>query len=539
VKSVCAVFWKCQNCQLTMKRSARSPQEHVCYEWRCGCCKEYTTDDLHKCYLQPLEPKKPGYKYIFFDLECVQESGQHEVNLAVAQLCCEDCIDSPDINSPCKCGVRCTQCYTWLQSKKAHKKPLCDGCGHRQIIVKDGENTLDKFCKWLFDKSHYGYTVIAHNMKAYDGQLLNQYIVRNGIRAKYIYSGSKIMYMHLQNGTNIRLVDSLNFFAQSLSSLPDAFGLDGVKKGHFPHFFNTWSNQDYVGPYPPPGMYGADQMTSKARKKFDEWYNGVTDQTFDFAKELVEYCVDDVNILRRACLTFRALMMGLTKETDGEDDEEEPDADDSDDEYDTEEAAYALEEELEAEERRKNQKKKHAGIDPFQHITLASLCTHVYRSKFYHTTDTEQDPPIGQIPAGGYARYRQCSKVAISWLEYVMHTEDIHIRHALNHPAGEYKVPGTKIIADGYCRATNTLFFFNGCVFHACDTCNTCVRHPVTGQKGWEIRKKDEDHMIQLAERGYKVRVIWEHEYRKRLRQDKEMKEFVDSLDIQERLDPR
>ena len=45
-----------------------------------------------------------------------------------------------------------------------------------------------------------------------------------------IFSGSKIMYMHI-NSLNMRLLDSLNFLPMPLANLPKSFGLKEKKKG--------------------------------------------------------------------------------------------------------------------------------------------------------------------------------------------------------------------------------------------------------------------------------------------------------------------
>ncbi|KAJ8018954.1 hypothetical protein HOLleu_42764 [Holothuria leucospilota] len=75
-------------------------------------------------------------------------------------------------------------------------------------------------------------------------------------------------------------------------------------------------------------------------------------------KELVDYCVSDVDILRRCCLLFRSLFMDITgKEIDNnvEDEEEEGDG----------------------------VVTKRVGVDPFRHcITIASACNLVFRRNF-------------------------------------------------------------------------------------------------------------------------------------------------------------
>ena len=45
----------------------------------------------------------------------------------------------------------------------------------------------------------------------------------------------------------IKIIDSLNFIQQPLSSFPKTFGINQLKKGYFPHYFNKKCNQDYIG----------------------------------------------------------------------------------------------------------------------------------------------------------------------------------------------------------------------------------------------------------------------------------------------------
>ena len=88
-------------------------------------------------------------------------------------------------------------------------------------------------------------------MKGYDGYFLLEYLIDQSIRPeKIIYNGSKIMYMTVERGLHMKVIDSLNFLPMKLSKLPEAFGLEELKKGWFPHHFNTRENQNYVGPYP-------------------------------------------------------------------------------------------------------------------------------------------------------------------------------------------------------------------------------------------------------------------------------------------------
>jgi len=143
------------------------------------------------------------------------------------------------------------------------------------------------------------------------------------------------MYMEVAKGLNIRVIDSLNFLPMKLAALPKAFGLTELCKGYFPHFFNTREHQEYVGPYPDPKAYGADFMSTKDREDFLTWHANKTESgaIFDFRLEMEMYCRSDVDILRRACLHFRQLMMEAT------------------------------------------------GVDPFCYVTIASVCMGIYKTR--------------------------------------------------------------------------------------------------------------------------------------------------------------
>nr|XP_022331705.1 uncharacterized protein LOC111129543 [Crassostrea virginica] len=125
----------------------------------------------------------------------------------------------------------------------------------------------------------------------------------------------------------------------ALAKLPKAFQLDSLAKGYFPHFFTSNEHLNYVGPYPPPKMYGPDSMSREGRKEFFAWYDAKikSKDIFDFQKEMLAYCRSDVDILRRACLTFKDLLKEVTSSD---------------------------------------------SIDAYESCTIASLCMNVFKTKF-------------------------------------------------------------------------------------------------------------------------------------------------------------
>lgn len=330
---------------------------------------------------------------------------------------------------------------------------------------------------------HYINTVlIAHNAKGYDHYpVLNAMIKQHGVRPdKSVYQGSKIMYMHIAAGLDLTFLDSLNFLQMKLSKIPNCFDLTEMKKGYFSHLFIKKENKYYVGSYPSPEYYGVEYMSSKERTKFDKWYFWRKIEVFDFQKELQEYCISDVDILRKGCIKFRQIMMSVTATKKIKD---------------------------------KGETVEHPGVDPCDHVSIASACQGFYRELFleeeYETYLTDRitsettkrstkfekgekqiqlpdgewmntealdcsryrlgktvpvKSPNAVVPSAGYAT-DTFSKASICSLEWEMEKSrrkgtPLYIKHALNE--GEHRLPGTRYRLDGYDEKTKTACELHG-----------------------------------------------------------------------------
>ena len=150
--------------------------------------------------------------------------------------------------------------------------------------------TCQAFCEWLFDKMH-GATCIAHNFKGYDSHFILDYLYKNNVKPTLIMNDAKIMEMRVPD-VDVRFIDSLKFFPMPQSKLPKTFGMKELKKGYFPHFFNTEENQHYVGPIPDVEYYDPDGMKPEARDAFLTWYQEQQTKNvmFNMQEELVAYC---------------------------------------------------------------------------------------------------------------------------------------------------------------------------------------------------------------------------------------------------------
>ena len=296
--------------------------------------------------------------------------------------------------------------------------------------------------------------------------------------------------------------------------------------------------------------YGHDFMGEKERNELLEWLSERKDEVFDFRKEMLEYCRSDVDILRQACLKFRELLMSAT----------------------------SVQREV-INDKGKKEMKWFGAVDPFDSVTIASVCMNVFRTKFIeeewrvklegknewihaklmdeilyvlrdnkwiHETElmgekvSEKEficTPITKLPPSGYND--QYSKVSIQWLEWMAHVSNIEIQHALN--IGEKFLPGTRYKLHGYCEETNTAYEYHGCVFHGCPKCFSDNRedtyHPLTKQSlKYALTLKKKAYIKQL---GMNYVCIWDHEFQKLKNQNSELKQFIKQLDFMERLDPR
>lgn len=145
-----------------------------------------------------------------------------------------------------------------------------------------------------------------------------------------------------------------------------------------------------------------------ARKLFLDWHAQRTAEEYvmNLQNDLVAYCKSDVDILLRCCMKFRDIFKAETR------------------------------------------------VDPFLYsLTIASACNLVYRYKHYPLE------LIGVVPNDGYRRGENQSVIALKWLKWIAHDQNIRIQHKLN--GGEFKVGRYKV--DGYCLETNTIYEFHGC----------------------------------------------------------------------------
>ena len=410
---------------------------------KCSACGKVAGID-HVCFIQVNKKKSTDkFRYVFYDFECAHRQASlgtgnrqsHHVNLCVAAAYCSECTDIP-----------CKDCKDFYIFEKTREKP----------------NPLQDFCSWCFDDPiNQDATFIAHNASGYDAHFVIACLIGNGRKPDIVVNGNQIIELKYQGR---RFIDSLRFLTMPLDAFPKTFGIPNAAKGYFPHLFNTPENFEYFGPLPAQEYYAPDEMKTKAKTGFMQWYQveSAKGELFVFKQQLLEYCKIDVNILRIGCIAFRKAFMTAT-----------------------------------------------SGIDPFEKCTIASACMAAYCKSFM--------PPqtIARIPAEGYPWSPNHSLAAMSWLTYLELEGGVpNLQHAWNF--GEYRIPECGLYADGYDKVTHTVYSFAGCLFHGCKDCFPRSKFlQKLGTSAGDAREAYTVWCKRIQCYGYKVVTMWECKWQK------------------------
>lgn len=458
----CYKAYYCIQCRKAVKRPRKKQRdgsfkyktddecrsEHVCVK-DCPVCKEeIIAGSFHQCFIQQRSFKEPSEKLIFLDFETTQTSGEH---------------------IPVYCHLKYfdTTLKTWVDKKFELNKEI--------------PNIKNEVGKFIFHERFIGYSVLAHNMRAFDGCFLLQYLAEIGLKPIPIFSGQQITSLTIPT-LQIRIIDSLNFLKMPLQQFPKTFGFESdAKKGYFPHFFTMPENFDYVGSIPLPEAYGVKTMSCKGRKEFMIWYNEKKNDpnyTFNFKEEMAMYCAEDVEILKRGCLAFKDQIMQISQNK----------------------------------------------CDPFNYVTLAAITAAIFRGMFL------QPEKIAAVPPNGYSTHQRYSSKSLEWLEYLRQIEGCQdLKHIGNSPYGECEIAQYRF--DGVETNKKVVYEFNGCYYHGCPKCNKYKMDKKNSTIGLTFRALHEKTLQKESfikdVLKWDIVSMWECEWEKIKTENEEISDFV------------
>ena len=476
-KNLCQTHKTCEKCHA--EYNVVKGKRHRCGLATCPSCKELVEIHAHKCYIQPVvehpeeedvgddQGKKkplPPPLLVYADIEAMMlPDRQFEPNL----LCYRT---SESVNIVTHKGKNCI--CTFLHD-------LDDAA---EIPDDDRQRTI---------------ITIFHNLKGFDGIFIIDEIYKQQRSIEnQLTVGSKVL--SFESGP-LLFKDSLCFLPMPLAAFPSTFNLTELKKGFFPHLFNTPDNQEYKGRIPDLEYYDPDGLSDKKKNQLQDWHaeqvrRGVP---YDFAKEMEQYCKSDVALLQAGCEAF-------TQEFTSR-----------------------------------------AGFNPFEKcVTIASACN-LYWRRHHLKQNTIAVEPL----RGWRGSNVNNSLKALRWLYYQEQqipkegASADRILHVRNGGEQSVRTSTTLYFVDGYDPHSNTVYEFYGCFWHGCPRChpgNRHTKHAVNADRTieelWRATQAKENA---LRNHGYNLEVMWEHDWDKLCQDDANVKDFVTTLQLVEPLQPR
>lgn len=511
-KPLCQRKKKCTTCS----KQYTTDKKHKCGWGPCPYCDEEVKIDSHQCYIQPekWDCDAPRLKTVPLDKVGDRVIMKMNARNQTAQVQCQP-------------PLLVYADYEAVTGQDGLQTPImvcAESEEEDETHTFYGENCTETFFEYLdqccedCDGDDRQVIVIFHNFKSYDGMFILQHLYQTHREVtNQVTVGVKILTLQ---SDRLTFKDSLCFLPFPLASFPATFGLTELKKGFFPHLFNTLDNQEYVGPMPPLETYDPEGMAPKKKSEFLTWYTQHCQREYEFnlRQEMEDYCISDVKLLKAGCQKFQAEF------------------------------------------------RKEAGFNPLEKcLTIASACHRFWRKKLLKPKTIASEPVQGWRGVTSTQSHK-----ALQWLAWQEHqrrrtyleqteredqevdemmaaaypdtlipgiTGDF-IRHASN--GGEVRLSGC--LVDGYDETTRTVYEFHGCLWHGCTRCypkrwQSSHAHP--DRTFAELRENTTRKEEKLIAAGMSLVVIWECEWDRQIKTNPELQVFLQNLSIVSPLEPR
>lgn len=283
---------------------------HKCFELTCRfCATVYKKDSYdHRCivYKKPRSEEKNR----FVDEKEIPADGTHpalfvydlesrvEIIYSVNQVISDFEVDEDGLYAA-------ENVATYSHELKEHKANMVvfkNVFSDEEPVVYFGEDCLERFLLYMLSYNNRNNICVAHNAAGYDTRLLFMAASKLAkTKMEPILRGQKFMQLKVADKLIFR--DSLLHVKGSLRSLAKDFCAESaLRKGHFPHLFNSVENYNYVGKIPEKRFFDLAFVikNEKEKQEFDSWYSTWNNRDdWNFRQELEAYCVDDVKILAK------------------------------------------------------------------------------------------------------------------------------------------------------------------------------------------------------------------------------------------------
>ena len=476
---------QCQSVKTCLKCQAQYTvvpnRRHKCGFAKCPVCKEWVCIQEHKCYIQPVKEKEeeeeteqteegggcmvapPLPLFVYADFETMQD---HE-RVFIPNLLCYSSSEEEEIHV-----LHGEDCSLQFLEELDELADVEDSDREREIII------------------------VFHNLKGFDCMfILNELYQQQREVTEQLTVGAKVL--SFKSGP-LKFIDSLSFLPMPLASFTDTFNLSELKKGFFPHLFNLPHHQNYVGRIPDLEFYDPDGLMPNKKEELLRWHADKVRRnvTFNLKKEMIEYCMSDVALLKAGCIKFQ--------------------------------------QEFESQ----------AGFNPMAEcITIASACNKYWRMNHLPPDTIAVEPLRGW--RGAQVNH---SLKALQWL-YLKEKEIVkqdgssdRIRHVRNGGEQSVRTLTNIYFVDRYDPVTRTIYEFHGCLYHGCPLCypNRQAKNYATPDRSVEeLYQATLSKRMALLREGYTIVEMWECQWDSLVKKDEAVKQFLASLQLVPPLEPR
>lgn len=286
-----------------------------CNETRCMMCGEKIVMQEranHQCYIRNCKLKKPMNKYWSYDVETARGIYDEHVLYLITAWPIYDIPDSvmiPLFPFP----------HRIFNDDKNRPVFIFWGLGD------PAEGTgVYQFFEFITHPALSGSEFFAHNGGKYDTIFIENYMSKYKMLApSKISRGLKILNLYYPT-LDITFKDSINFIPSALRNMSTDFGIEELRKGHFPHklitveYLKEAERTNFIVPRPSRDMFHADFGTGQTgirdRAEFeaflDQFYS--TSDPWNLKQDAIDYCISDTILLGKTLHEYREKTIYLT-----------------------------------------------------------------------------------------------------------------------------------------------------------------------------------------------------------------------------------
>ena len=477
---------QCQSVKTCLKCQAQYTvvpnRRHKCGVAKCPVCHEWVSINDHRCFIQPVKEKEEEEE----TEEPTEEGGGCMVAPPPPLFVYAD---FEAMQNAEEVFVANLLCYSSSEEEDIHVL-------HGEDCTLQFLEELDELADVPDSDREREVIIVFHNFKGFDSVfIVNELYQQQREVTEQLTVGAKVL--SFKSGP-LKFIDSLSFLPMPLAAFPRTFNLTEMKKGFFPHLFNLPHHQNYVGRIPDIEFYDPDGMMPEKKEELLQWHADqvLRNVSFNLKQEMITYCKSDVALLKAGCIKFQ--------------------------------------QEFESQ----------AGFNPMAEcITIASACNKYWRMHHLEPNTIAVEPPRGWRGAN-----TNQSVKALQWL-YLKEKEIVkqgasadRIRHVRNGGEQTVRTAVTSYFVDGFDPVTNTVYEFNGCLYHGCPVCypNRQAKHYATPDRTVEeLFQATINKRMALLRAGYTVVEMWECEWQKLVDTNEEVQRFLASLELVPPLEPR